>query len=89
MKIKQITPITRGDFKNLCDTSLGDKATRQLRGPLLRAFDIYKSNIAYGVISEGAEEHQDIVMWYRALLEKEEWAIDSIPQGILPYLEGV
>lgn len=54
------------------------------REPLLRAFDVYKSNVAYGI--ETDTNHNVIVTWYQALLNLKEEAFDNIPEEIKRYL---
>ena len=63
-----------------------DTAIRQLRKPLLEAFDIYKSNIAYGVETETMEERIVITQWYQDLLDKKETALVNVPLKIQRYL---
>lgn len=63
-----------------------DVAIRQLRQPLLEAFDVYKSNINYGVETETAKERAEIVAWYNKLLDKDETALENIPEKIKRYL---
>jgi hypothetical protein len=63
-----------------------DVAIRQLRKPLLEAFDIYKSNIAYGVETETELEKAEIMAWYNDLLDKKETALSLVPQKIKRYL---
>lgn len=63
-------------------------AIRQLRAPLLAAFDVYKSNVFYGVIEEDAETHEAVLAWYRALLEKDPAALTDVPAGVRPYVKG-
>lgn len=58
---------------------------RAKRTPLLKAFDIYKSNVAYGLIVD--VEHNDIVAWYNDLLELEDRAFDNVPTAITRYLK--
>lgn len=72
---------------------------RALRKPLLQAFDIYKSNVYYGVVTETEEEHAEIVEWYRTLLgigeinplsrsfETVDEAIRNVPAGVRRYLK--
>ncbi|MBQ9103540.1 MAG: hypothetical protein IJY57_00435 [Clostridia bacterium] len=61
-------------------------AKRSLREPLLKAFDIYKSNVAYGVVVESEEENEKIKKWYNSLLDLNESALKVIPSGIKKYL---
>jgi hypothetical protein len=67
-------------------TKYKDTAIRQLRKPLLEAFDIYKSNIAYGVETETMEERIVITQWYQDLLDKKETALVNVPLKIQRYL---
>lgn len=71
---------------------------RALRKPLLQAFDIYKSNVYYGVITETEEEHAEVLAWYAALLDiggtnakartmTAEGAIQNVPAGVRRYLK--
>lgn len=66
---------------------------RQDRAVLLKAFDVYKTNLVYGVISETDEEHEEIVAWYQQVLSITDLAsVDSkiewpqIPAGIAKYM---
>ena len=63
-----------------------DMAIRQLRQPLLEAFDIYKSNVAYGVEMETEFEKAEILAWYKGLLDKEENSLKNVPLKIQRYL---
>lgn len=71
---------------------------RALRKPLLQAFDIYKSNVYYGVVAETEEEHAEVLAWYAALLDignanakartmTAESAIQNVPAGVRRYLK--
>lgn len=62
-------------------------AIRQLRKPLLEAFDVYKSNVAYGVEQETSAEHILIMLWYQDLLDKKENALIDVPLKIQRYLK--
>lgn len=63
-----------------------NNAIRQLREPLLQAFDIYKSNVAYGVETETASEKAEIMSWYKGLLDLMENSLRNIPPKIQRYL---
>ena len=65
MKVLSVREINSQDIEQLQDTSIYIEALRRLREPLLKAFDIYKSNVYYGVINETEEEHQQILNWYQ------------------------
>ena len=57
---------------------------RQLRTPLLQAFDIYKSNVNYGIETDNSRE--EIIMWYKAILDLDEKAISNPPIEIRRYM---
>lgn len=59
---------------------------RAKREPLLKAFDTYKTNIVYGLVEETEEERNDIVAWYKRLLDLDEAAIENVPSNISYYL---
>lgn len=62
---------------------------RSQRTPLLKAFDIYKSNVNYGIIEETEERKKIIIEWYKKILDLDEKSItdkESIPSEILLYL---
>ncbi len=58
---------------------------RSKREPLLRAFDIYKTNLSYGIFSESEVDHNLIVNWYKDLLDLKESAFDNVPLLISKY----
>ena len=62
------------------------EALRTLRKPLLEAFDVYKSNAYYGIVSETEEEHAVVLAWYRALLDLDESALKNMPAHIEKYV---
>ena len=64
------------------------KDLRKKREKLLKAFDIYKSNIMYGIDFETELEHLNVVSWYSLLLDLEEDAFINIPAKIARYLYG-
>ena len=59
---------------------------RAKRVPLLKAFDVYKSSVVYGVEFESEEQREEIVKWYGDLLHLEESAFEVIPERIRYYL---
>ena len=59
---------------------------RQKRVPLLNAFDKLKGNVNFGVESLTDSEKKEIIYWYKALLDIEEWAFKTIPQRVARYL---
>ena len=57
------------------------------RERLFKAFDIYKANVRYGVISESDEEHTLITEWYRKALDLDANAINDYPVVFNRYLK--
>lgn len=47
---------------------IGEAIAREYRTCLFAAFDIYKSNVQYGIESETAEQHVEILNWYDQML---------------------
>jgi hypothetical protein len=59
---------------------------RALRVNILRAFDVYKINVQYGIELENEQEHNDILLWYNRILDLNEESIINIPNKIKKYL---
>ena len=59
---------------------------RSLREPLLKAFDIYKSNVMYGTVTEDDNQKVIITEWYKKMLDLDENAINNPPSVIAKYL---
>ena len=59
---------------------------RMKRDPLLKAFDIYKSNVMYGTIVETDEQKVIVTEWYRKILDLDEEAINNPPSVVAKYL---
>lgn len=57
---------------------------RLKREPLLVAFDIYKSNVSYGI--EEDINRESILKWYKAILDLDEEAINNPPSEIRRYM---
>lgn len=85
MKILSKKKITADNLKDFNGENLLT-AKRNLRKPLLQAFDIYKSNVSYGVIIETEEEKAQTMAWYKNLLDLEDSALSSVPEKIKKYL---
>jgi predicted transcriptional regulator len=71
---------------NKVGSNYRNMAIRQLREPLLKAFDIYKSNVYYGIESETTQDRIEITDWYQDLLDKKESALRNVPLKIQRYL---
>lgn len=63
-------------------------ALRTLREPLLAAFDVYKQNVNYGILTETEAERETILAWYRDLLDLDVNAIREVPNKIQRYVKG-
>lgn len=59
---------------------------RKKREPLLKAFDIYKTNLIVGAISLSDEEKQQVIDWYNLILDLNEEAINNPPDVVSKYL---
>lgn len=59
---------------------------RKERAKLFKAFDIYKQNVAYGLIEETQETHSKLASWYLACLELDYNAINNCPSELERYL---
>lgn len=57
---------------------------RSHRDSLFAAFDIYKTNVFYGI--ENDSDRQLIIEWYQRVLDLDEDAINNPPQKIARYL---
>lgn len=61
---------------------------RRKRKMLLKAFDTYKSNVAYGIEKEDATTYSNTIKWYQDLLDLKNSAFvtENIPTRIKYYL---
>ncbi len=59
---------------------------RKKREKLFKAFDIYKQNVAYKLVSETKDRHAEIVAWYRNALDLDYEAITNYPEELNQYL---
>lgn len=64
---------------------------RRIREDILKAFDIYKANVIYGIESETEKEHEEILNWYKAMLDLPEDVeiYQSAPEKIRRYLKKI
>lgn len=74
------------DRKLIEGTKAETEVKRRMRAPLLKAFDVYKTNVEYGVMTETPEEHEAVLLWYRGLLDLDSTAIANPPEKIISYL---
>lgn len=58
---------------------------RAQRKDILNAFDIYKTNVYYGI--EQDEDREQILAWYQDLLDLKETAFKNIPEAIQKYMQ--
>lgn len=87
MKILSRKPIQTENLQDFDGENL-KTAKRSLREPLLKAFDIYKSNVYYGIITETELEHDLVLGWYQDLCDLKEEALIEVPQMIRKYIKG-
>lgn len=59
---------------------------RQKRKKLFKAFDIYKTNVSYKIVSESKDRHAEIVEWYNKALDLDAEAITNYPEELNQYL---
>lgn len=71
---------------------------RDFRSRQFAAFDIYKSNIDYGIIEEDETTRENIISWYLLMLEFPEYITEDnyesiifpeTPEAVRMYVEGV
>ena len=84
MEIKAVEKISNSDLSVLKNDK---EAQRQVREPLLKAFDVYKSNVNYGVIIETEAEHNAVLEWYQKLCDLIPEAFENIPSQIERFLK--
>lgn len=67
-----------------------EQIKRSKRAKLLKAFDTYKSNVAYGIEKEDATTYSNTIKWYQDLLDLKNSAFvtENIPTRIKYYLSG-
>lgn len=64
------------------DYDLNDLRAERIN--MLRAFDIYKTNVIYGIEEETHKE--EILAWYKDILDLKEKAFNNIPEQIKKYI---
>lgn len=74
------------DYRMIEGTEAELEVRRKMRASLLKAFDVYKTNVEYGVVEETQEEHDAILQWYRGLLDLDPTAISYPPEKVTSYL---
>ena len=63
-----------------------DNGKRQLRKPLLKAFDTYKTAVIYEGKTETREEKNSVLAWKQGLLDLQTEAFKSVPEKVKYYL---
>ena len=63
-----------------------EQLKRIKRTKLLKAFDIHKTNVSYGICTETEQEHTNIVNWHKDLLDLKNNAFLNIPSAIAKHL---
>ena len=59
---------------------------RSVRKGLLKAFDVYKTNVSFGIVEQTELEIAVAKKWYEKLLDLNEDAFLDIPSQIAKYL---
>ena len=59
---------------------------RSVRKDLLKAFDVYKTNVSFGILLQTELENAVAKKWYEKLLDLNEDAFLDIPSQISKYL---
>lgn len=73
------------DYDNSEDLRIAKlEELRAKREPLLQAFDIYKSNVSYGIVAD--INRVEIITWYNSILDLDEETINNPPQEIRRYM---
>lgn len=88
MKIVKRRRMNVEDLNRVLGSAIEQDTVRELRAPLLEAFDIYKTNVLYGIESETLTEKESIREWYIALLNLDASALLSVPDKIAKYIKG-
>lgn len=70
------------DEEKAADYSLND--LRAIRAPILQAFDIYKTNVIYGIEQETNKE--EILDWYQDVLDLKPEALENVPPQVQKYM---
>lgn len=63
-----------------------EDAKRQLRKPLLTAYDSHKSTVIYEGKTETVEEKEKVLAWKKSALDLETAAFKDIPKQVKYYL---
>jgi hypothetical protein len=82
-----ITLADVGEIVARMPKTAADNAKRQLRKPLLTAYDTHKTNVVYDGKIESAKEHEEMIVWKQRILDLETQAFNNIP-NILKYYLG-
>ena len=63
-----------------------DNGKRQLRKPLLKAFDTHKTAVIYEGKAETQDERNSVLAWKQGLLDLQTEAFKSVPEKVKYYL---
>ena len=81
--------INLSDVDNIVERlpqATADNAKRQLRKPLLTAYDAHKSTVIYENKEETAEEKEQVLAWKQKALDLKTEAFKDIPDSVKYYL---
>lgn len=79
-----ITLADVGEIVARMPKEMADNAKRQLRKPLLTAYDTHKTNVLYEGQEESIEEKEKVLAWKKELLDLKDKAFraEEIPNSI-------
>lgn len=66
--------------------NVADDAKRQLRKPILKAFDTHKTAVIYEGKAETQDERNSVLAWKQGLLDLQTEAFKSVPEKVKYYL---
>lgn len=78
--------ISNNSKMNLNARAIDDMVLRSKREPILTAWDTFKTNESFGIITITEERKAEIISWYYAILDLDEYAIDNPPEEVKKYL---
>lgn len=87
--IEKVVINSNGDIEHKLTFSqeLKDQNFRVARKKIFtEGFEPYKANVQYGIETETVEQHQEIIDWYNRMLDKDDSALENIPERIRYYI---
>ena len=69
-----------------CEIDLQLNAARQIREPILKAFDVYKVNVLYGAEKETQAQKKSCLEYLQKLKDLDHSALTNVPSRIKYYM---